>query len=393
MSAFEAVAARIRREGTIGFDAFMAIALYGDEGFFTRARGAGTDFVTSPQVGSLFGRLVARAIDAEWQRLGEPDPFVVIDCGAGDGSLARSVLQASPACAPALRYVLVETSAALRERQRDRLALEPPDEALGPFMRGATDADAPEPVAGSGPVVTHLDDLPALTVDGVVLANELLDNLPLRIVERTATGWAEVHVGLAGSPAAETLTEVLVPLPDDASLARTMDARTAHVDPPPGTRLPVPDAAVEWVHRAVRTLRRGAVVLVDYFATTDELVARSPDWLRTYRGQRRADGAAALDAPGDHDITADVWLDPILAAALEAGAASPDVMFQSEWLRVLGVDDDVVAARHALDTEHTADPRALDALRHRSTVTEAAQLGDPSGLGAHRVVRLQRHRH
>src|SRR5690349_2910357 len=113
----------------------MHMALYGEGGFFTRGRGAGTagrDFVTSPATGSLFGRLVARALDDEWRALGAPDPFVVIEGGAGDGRLAREVLRAEPECAPALHYVLVETSAVLREAQRERLPIEPPDEALGP---------------------------------------------------------------------------------------------------------------------------------------------------------------------------------------------------------------------------------------------------------------------
>ena len=75
----------------------------------------GRDFVTSPEVGTLFGALVARALDASWHELGAPDPFVVIEAGAGRGRLAADVLRAAPACAPALRYVLVERSAALRD--------------------------------------------------------------------------------------------------------------------------------------------------------------------------------------------------------------------------------------------------------------------------------------
>src|SRR5947209_5294916 len=99
------IASRIGREGPIGFDAFMAMALYDpDEGFFTRGHGAGrtgADFVTSPKVGGLFGRLVARALDREWHALGAPDPFVVIEAGAGDGTLARDVLRGEPECASA----------------------------------------------------------------------------------------------------------------------------------------------------------------------------------------------------------------------------------------------------------------------------------------------------
>jgi SAM-dependent MidA family methyltransferase len=109
-SAYEEIVDRIGREGPIGFDAFVELALYGEGGFFTRARGAGRagrDFVTSPEVGPLFGALVARALDGWWRDAGAPDPFLVIEAGAGRGRLARDVLAAAPQCANALRYVLV----------------------------------------------------------------------------------------------------------------------------------------------------------------------------------------------------------------------------------------------------------------------------------------------
>src|SRR5690242_16780312 len=111
MSASDDIAALIERNGPIPFDVFMEQALYGREGFFTRGGGAGRagrDFVTSPQVGPLFGALVARALDREWDAQGCPDPFMVIEAGAGDGRLAREVWRAQPRCITALRYVLVE---------------------------------------------------------------------------------------------------------------------------------------------------------------------------------------------------------------------------------------------------------------------------------------------
>jgi len=78
----ERIAARIRREGPISFADYMALALYDeDDGFFATGGGAGRagrDFVTSPEVGTLFGVLVARHIDRAWHQLDEPDPFVVV---------------------------------------------------------------------------------------------------------------------------------------------------------------------------------------------------------------------------------------------------------------------------------------------------------------------------
>ena len=90
--------------GAIPFVEFMDLALYGPSGFYTGPRapgGAGRrgDFLTSPEVGPLFGAVVARFLDAEWERLDRPNPFTVVDAGAGPGTLARAVLAARPACA------------------------------------------------------------------------------------------------------------------------------------------------------------------------------------------------------------------------------------------------------------------------------------------------------
>src|SRR5204863_494423 len=189
------------------------LALYHHEaGFYGRGGHAGRgggDFITSPEVGPLFGAVLARALDAWWDELDRPDPFVVVEAGAGAGTLARAVLDARPSCAIALRYVLVERSLVLRRRQAERLSLEPARLALGPV--GPDDPDlGRRPIAGLGPLVTALAELPAGPFTGVVLANELLDNLAFRLLERTHEGWAEVRVG-------ERLDEVVVPAEADVA--------------------------------------------------------------------------------------------------------------------------------------------------------------------------------
>ncbi len=81
----------------------MDLALYGEAGFYMRADGGSAgrrgDFITSPEVGPLFGAVLARYLDAEWERLGRPATFTVVDAGAGPGTLAALVVSATPACA------------------------------------------------------------------------------------------------------------------------------------------------------------------------------------------------------------------------------------------------------------------------------------------------------
>ena len=368
---------RIHREGPIRFGAFVELALYGPDGFFTRGGGAGRagqDFITSPETGSLFGACVARALDAEWLQQGAPDPYVVVEAGAGNGRLARDVVRAEPACAPALHYVLVERSAALREEQANRLALEPLADALGPARRRDHEEEH-EPVGGLGPIVSAFDDLPARPVDGVILANELLDNLAFEIVERTEVGWSEVRVGLDGDGG---LCEVLIPAADDL-LGWVND-----LDLMVGTRVPVATGAVEWIVCAGQSLHRGSLILLDYMATWAELAERSGGWLRTFAAHQR--GSDPLSPPGTRDITIDVPLEMVHRAARRAGLTVTTETTQANWLRGVGIDDLVADGRAAW--EAGAGAPDLVALAGRSRITEAAALTDPTGLGAHTVLVL-----
>ncbi len=360
------LAQMIHREGPITFDGFMEAALYGEGGFFTDGHGAGRagrDFVTSPEVGPLFGVCMARALDRLWRALDEPDPFLVIEAGAGNGRLAREVLRAEPECLRALRYVLVERSDALRAEQRRRLAMEPADEALGPFvLRG--DEDRAEPARRAGPVFTALAEMPALAANGaVVVANELLDNLPFGIAEFDGEHWLEVRVARDG---ADGFEEVLVPMEADLGY-----------EVPAGTRVPIPRGIDDWWRECESVVREGFVLAIDYATTIAEIHDRS--WLRTYRAH--AAGGGPLEAPGEQDITADVVLEQ-----LDAGAPFPCIVSdrQDSWLAALGIEQLVGEGREVWAAG--AAEGGLAALTGRSRVSEAAALTDPDGLGAHRVV-------
>jgi SAM-dependent MidA family methyltransferase len=370
VGALAAISARIEREGAIRFDAFVDLALYGEGGYFSGGAGAGrrADFITSPELGPLYGALFARAVDAEWERLGRPDPFVVIEGGAGRGALAKSILGAAPSCLRALRYVCVERSAELRARAADLLPVEPPENVFGAVVGG--DLDEERVVTGTGPDVSVLDDLPHVPVTGMVIANELLDNLPFRLLHRAGGEWHEVHVDAVDGDLRELL---VVAHPDDAAHAAQLapDARD-------GARIPLQQEASVWVRRAVETVVRGRVVLVDYADATPSLAARPwTDWLRTYRSHQH--GTGPLEDAGEQDITCEVAIDQLPPADADRA--------QATWLGDLGVDDLASAARAAWEARaHLGD---LEAVRARSRVGEADALTDPAGLGAFRVLEWQ----
>jgi SAM-dependent MidA family methyltransferase len=307
--------------------------------------------------------VLARALDTWWDGLGRPDPFVVVEAGAGTGTLARSILDAEPACAPALRYLLVERSGALRERQAERLPLEPAAWVLGPVEDD--DDEGRHARADQGPLVASLEELPTLRFSGVVIANELLDNLTFSLLEWRDGRWREVRVG-AG------LDEVLVPAPP----LLADEARRLVPEPPDeGCRIPIQHQSGDWVRSARRLLERGRVVAIDYCATTVELAGRPwPEWVRTYRGHGR--GGHPLERPGTQDITCEVCVDQLPPPTAHSS--------QAEFLRRHGLDELTAEAR--AEWEVAAATPTVAALKAKSRVSEADALTDGTGLGAFRVL-------
>lgn len=365
------IAHRARRFGSLRFDEVVDLALYHPElGFYASGgpgRAEGSDFLTSPEVGPLFGAVVARALDAWWEDLGRPDPFVVVEAGAGAGSLAAAVLGSRPQCAPALRYVLVERSARARRRAAHRLSLEPAGLVLGPVVVADVD-HGPEVVPGAGPLVTALAELPAGPFEGVVLANELLDNFAFRLLEWQEDGWGEVRVD-------DHLGELVVEAPPDAA-SEADQLVGGPVDA--GARIPLQHQARTWLSSALACLARGRVVVVDYAGLTPSL-ARRPwtSWVRTYR--RHGPGGLPLEHLGEQDITCEVAADQLAMVRPPAADRS-----QAEFLRNHGIGELAGAARrHWEERAHVGD---LDALAARSRMGEAAALTDPGGLGGFRVI-------
>lgn len=321
----------VERQEALGrplrFDEYLHEALYGPHGFYRTGGRAGRrgDFLTSPEVGPLFGAVLARWIDAEAERLGHPADFRVVEVGAGPGTLARSVLQAAPHLAG--RYVAVELS----DEQR---LLHPEG-------------------------VESREVLDERGIVGVIIANELLDNLPFRLAVHDG-GWREAFVRVERD---RSVVEVLVPAPAEWGV---LPATAPH-----GARVPIQDGAGSWVSATRAALDEGTVLAVDYCTPRTAELSTVPwrEWLRTYRGHER--GSHYLRDGGMQDITAQVCLDQL---------PTPDVVrTQAQFLRRWGIDDLVDEGRRAWN-EQAARPD-LSALRMRSRIRESESLLDPSGLG------------
>jgi SAM-dependent MidA family methyltransferase len=336
------IQARISSEGPIPFEVFMDMALYHpDLGFFTtdrlRSEKAG-DFLTSPEVSGLFGETLAGFVGRERDRIGEP--FQVVEVGAGSGSLLRSMLSAIE-----VDVIAVEASPAARRSLRDLIPGDAVRAGLPDRMRG------------------------------VILANELIDNLPMALSQRVEGEWRERWVGF--DPDGLTFVDA-VPRPE---VEAWLEAFAGPV--PDGGWVEVQLAAAEWFRDTIGRLDSGSVVLIDYGDTAENLLPRRQDGtLRTYRAHHL--GPHPLDEPGETDVTADVNFTALAATAEEAGA-QVRLLRQDDFLTELGLRDRLSELRHVeLDAARAGDDMAR--LRARSQKTEAETLLHPRGLGDFRVL-------
>ena len=340
--------ARIEAEGPLPFEEFMRAALYDpDGGFFSgpvvRSEKAG-DFLTSPEVSPMFGETLAGFVRAEAERIGVDAP-VVVDAGAGSGSLLRPLLDA---LGPVGDVWAVEVSSAAGE---------------------ALAARVPE-----ARVVGGLGEIPS-GLRGVILANELLDNLPAALVVRSGDGWMEQQVGVADGD----LT--MVEAPARSAVAAWADSYGGPV--PEGGWVEVQIEAYEWVGRAIGLLGAGALVAIDYGDTAEGLLPRREEGtLRTYRAHHL--GPDPLLEPGATDITMDVAFTAAVAAA-EAAGADAGLHRQDDFLTGLGLGERLrVLRRHEL--ELAREGKTMERLKVRSDLGDGRTLLHPRGLGDFRVL-------
>lgn len=239
---------RIRREiahmgGSITFSRYMELALHAPGlGYYSAGLqkfGRDGDFVTAPELAPAFSRCVAGQIREVYEALGSAD--AILEFGAGSGVMAAELmLELASLDALPDRYLILETSADLRARQRALL-----QRRLGPLMDR----------------FSWLDTLPRSRFSGVVIANEVLDTFPaarMRLADGATQEW---YVGWEDNRFAWYLDALSEP-----GLARAVESIVGGLphELPPGYVLEVRTNVEPWLREVAGCLSRGLVLLMDY---------------------------------------------------------------------------------------------------------------------------------
>jgi len=310
---------RIRREiaaagGWISFARYMELALQAYYGRGDRQFGAHGDFITAPELGSLFGRTLARQL----KELEGP----ILELGAGSGALAETLLKELER-----EYLILETSAALRSRQAARL----------------------------GGKVKFLDRLPEAW-HGVVIANEVVDAMPVHAVGWRATG--VVERGVSAQLAWEERP---------AKGAVLDQAKTIDVPAPYDSEIGL--AGQAWMRSMAEQLEEGVIFVIDYGFPRREYYhpQRSMGTLMCHT-RHRAHGDP-FERPGEQDITAHVDFSALAHAAHESGLEVLGYAAQAQFLVNCGI------------TEVLAQANIENALHYAPIAAEAQMLLSPNEMG------------
>jgi SAM-dependent MidA family methyltransferase len=305
------IAAEIaQHDGVVPFDRFMELALYAPGlGYYSGGAaklGAAGDFTTAPEISSLFGAAIARVAAAI---IAQSAPRI-LEFGAGTGKLARDVLTALAAAGVTVdSYAILELSGELRARQQD---------ALKDF-----------------PQVRWLDAMPA-SFDGVVLANEVLDAMPVQLVRKDADGWRELMVTITDGAFA------LTPRVPGTALAQRIAAQIPDAGLlPEGYQTEVHAVGCGFMASLARMLAagKGAALLFDYGFPAHEyyLDQRSGGTLMCH--YRHHAHPEPFYLPGLQDITAHVDFTAMALAAQDAGATVLAYMNQAAFLISAGLGE------------------------------------------------------
>ena len=348
----DAIRQEIAASGPVSFARFMERCLYAPGlGYYSAGRlkfGKAGDFVTAPELGNLFARCVAHAMVPALRACGED--AVWFELGGGSGVFARDcLLELQALDALPRHYWLLEPSADLRERQRERLQIDLPAEL---FARCA-----------------WLDRPPQHPWSGVLFANEVLDALPVTRFTMQGGEVFEEHIDANGNGAFVRTDRPADPLV--AGAVRHLQRRLGR-EFEDGYRSEVLPQLPWWLEAIAGEQTRGAALFIDYGYVRREFYLperRDGTLLCHYRHRAHPE---PLVLPGLQDVTASVDFTALAEAGIGAGFELASYAFQSEFLIASGLD-----AAFAAAYDSTADEAARYALAQQvKRLTLPGEMGE-----------------
>ena len=318
--------------GVLPFDQYMDMALYAPGlGYYatgTRKFGQEGDFVTAPEIGPLFGRCLAHEVGLVLETI---DDACLLEFGAGSGALAQSLIEALSADGrlPS-RYCILEISPDLRERQRQRL----------------------EPLAEHhGLKIEWLEQLPDEPLQGVILANEVVDAFAVtRFCVIQGRPW-RAGISIDGDGFAWEWIDDLDPDSGAAKIVQQYELVEGYISE-------VCPRAQAWIHALGVSLQRGLALVIDYGFPAREyyLPERSQGTLRCHYQHRAHNDPLIL--PGIQDVTCHVNFSALAEAGRTAGFDVLGYTSQESYLLALGLLD--LATPQPDDDENVMLSRAAE---------------------------------
>ncbi len=349
---------RIQREGPISFYDYMQMALYEpDYGYYVTGparMGWEGDYYTSSDVSSLFAHCMGRQLVRMWEQLERPNPFVVLEQGAGRGELAQQIIKWAERECPAMHTALVYQTEDIRG---------------GGDALAASDSD------------THVS---------VLLSNELVDALPVHVIEKRSDHLYEVFVDVHHGRLHEVLDE-----PSSIQVANYLD----NYNIPWRTydeswRAEINLDALRWLQRSAQLLsgptNRGFLLTIDYGDEASALYTRERQrgTLACYFQHQLTE--RPLVKPGEQDITAHVNFSALMNEGQRHGLYLHTFTTQKAWLEEMGLMAEIERLRQsdfaAMDTERASDKGQKALLQWYTLRQRIAALTDLTGMGNFKVL-------
>lgn len=278
------------------FGYYMGEHIFGEEG----------DFVTSPEISQMFGELLGVWVVSQWELMGKPKHFYLIELGPGRGTLLADlmrVVKSQKGLKDAIRLYLVELSPKLRELQKSVLSCYNPTWSY------------------------QLDQIPHGPT--LLIANEFFDALPIRQFQRVKAGWHERLIGL-GDRKQHLFEFVLSRFPSAINLERFFPKALE------GSIIEVSSSSNFYLRAISQRLiaYSGSALIFDYGYIEDKLVD-------TFQAVKNHKYTSVLKNPGQSDLSAHVNFTTLKKIGEEISLGRVEVVTQREFLYTYGIEDRV----------------------------------------------------